>query len=162
MWTKGAELHKPPHRPPIIQSSMMHYITFIHLADVFIQSDLQCIQVIHLLSVYVFPGNRTHNLYAANAMLYHWTTGTLSWTVLTSKIVLKSLNSLLMCWYLVFPAPQRCGDLCPIKSPEKHKKKRQLRVMFSYFIIIIIILFPLSLLLQSSKKNDLKIINNTN
>ncbi len=41
--------------------------TFMHLADAFIQSDLQCIQVIHFLCV--FPGNRTHNLCAANAML---------------------------------------------------------------------------------------------
>ncbi len=31
--------------------------TFMHLADAFIQSHLQCIQVIHLLSVRVFPGN---------------------------------------------------------------------------------------------------------
>ncbi len=38
------------------------YITFfMHLADAFIQSDLQCIQAIYLLSVCVFPGNRTHN-----------------------------------------------------------------------------------------------------
>ncbi len=51
--------------------------TFMHLADAFIQSDLQYIQVIHCLSVYVFPGNWTHNLCAANAMLYHWTTATL-------------------------------------------------------------------------------------
>ncbi len=29
----------------------------LHLADAFIQSDSQCIQVIHLLSVCVFPGN---------------------------------------------------------------------------------------------------------
>ncbi len=28
-----------------------------------------------VLSVCVFPGNRTHNLCAANAMLYHWATG---------------------------------------------------------------------------------------
>ncbi len=28
------------------------------------------------LSVHAFPGNRTHNLCAANAMLYHWATGT--------------------------------------------------------------------------------------
>ncbi len=42
----------------------------MHLADAFIQSDLQCIQVIHFLSVCVFPGNRTHNLCTANAMLY--------------------------------------------------------------------------------------------
>ncbi len=43
--------------------------TFMHLADTFIQSDLQCIQAIHFLSVCVFPGNRTHNLCTANAML---------------------------------------------------------------------------------------------
>ncbi len=36
--------------------------TCMYLADAFIQSDLQCIQVTHFLSVYVFPGNRTHNL----------------------------------------------------------------------------------------------------
>ncbi len=48
----------------------------MHLADAFIQSDLQGIQAIHLLSVHVFPGNWTHNLCAANAMLYHWATGT--------------------------------------------------------------------------------------
>ncbi len=36
--------------------------TFMHLADAFIQSDLQCIQAIHVFSVCVFPGNRTHNL----------------------------------------------------------------------------------------------------
>ncbi len=29
------------------------------------------------LSVHVFPGNRTHKLCAANAMLYHWVTVTL-------------------------------------------------------------------------------------
>ncbi len=43
--------------------------TFMHLANAFIQSDLQCIQAIHFLSVCMFPGNRTHNLCAANAML---------------------------------------------------------------------------------------------
>ncbi len=50
---------------------MLFTFTFMHLADAFIQNDLQCIQVIHLLSVHVFPGNRTHNLCAANTMLYH-------------------------------------------------------------------------------------------
>ncbi len=44
-------------------------LTFMHLADAFIQSDLQCIQVIQFLAVHVFPGNRTHNLCAANTML---------------------------------------------------------------------------------------------
>ncbi len=38
------------------------------------------------LSVHVFPGNRIHNLCAANAMLYHWATGTLlkSWFIITT------------------------------------------------------------------------------
>ncbi len=47
----------------------IYIYTFIHLADAFIQSDLQSIQVIHFLLVCVFPGNRTHNFRAANAML---------------------------------------------------------------------------------------------
>ncbi len=49
----------------------------LHLSDAYIQSDLQYIQAIHFLSVCVFPGNWTHNICAANAMLYHWTTETL-------------------------------------------------------------------------------------
>ncbi len=44
-------------------------IYILHLSDAFIQSDLQYIQAIHLLSVHVFPGNWTHNLCAANAVL---------------------------------------------------------------------------------------------
>ncbi len=50
--------------------------TFMHLADAFIQNDLQSIQDIYLLVVHVFPGNWTHDLCAANTMLYHWATGT--------------------------------------------------------------------------------------
>ncbi len=50
-------------QPGIIQ------VVELHLPDAFIQSDLQCIQVIHFLSLHVFPGNRTYNLCAANAML---------------------------------------------------------------------------------------------
>ncbi len=49
------------------KSSTIYIYAF--LADAFIQSDLQCIQGIHLYCQYVFPGNRTHNLCAANAML---------------------------------------------------------------------------------------------
>ncbi len=61
---------------PNYDVTIVYIFTFIfmHLADAFIQSDLQ---VIHFfLSVPVFPGNWTHNLCAANAMLYHWATGT--------------------------------------------------------------------------------------
>ncbi len=49
--------------------SLKFAFTFMHLADAFIQSDLQCIQAILLYCQYVFPGNRTHNLCAASAML---------------------------------------------------------------------------------------------
>ncbi len=40
----------------------------MHLADAFIQSDLQCIQV--TVSALAFPGNRTHDLGVVSAMLY--------------------------------------------------------------------------------------------
>ncbi len=39
-----------------------HTFIFMHLADAFIQSDLQCIRATHFLSLCVFPGNWTHNL----------------------------------------------------------------------------------------------------
>ncbi len=46
--------------------------TFMHLADAFIQSDLHCIQVTvsTFSSALAFPGNRTHDLGVASAMLY--------------------------------------------------------------------------------------------
>ncbi len=42
----------------------------MHLADAFIQSDLHCIQVSTFLSALAFPGNRTHDIGVASAMLY--------------------------------------------------------------------------------------------
>ncbi len=52
--------------------------TFMHLADAFIQSDLQCIQAIHFFYHYVCSlGIEPTTFCAANAMLYHWATGTL-------------------------------------------------------------------------------------
>ncbi len=85
--------------------------TFMHLADAFIQSDLQCIQAIHFLSVHVFPGNRTHNLCAANAMLYHWATGTFSGEIGQFKILSESRKYFsiekLHTYYITFNAPER-------------------------------------------------------
>ncbi len=43
-------------------SDYIFIFIFMHLADAFIQSHLQCIPAIHVLSLCVFPGNRTHNL----------------------------------------------------------------------------------------------------
>ncbi len=42
----------------------------MHLADAFIQSDLHCIQVTVSTFYLAVPGNRTHDLGVASAMLY--------------------------------------------------------------------------------------------
>ncbi len=48
----------------------------MHLADAFIQSDLQCIQAIHVFYQYVCSlGIEPMTFCATNAMLYHWATG---------------------------------------------------------------------------------------
>ncbi len=60
-------------RLPLLLYIYILHFTFMHLADAFIQSDLHCIQVtvLYILSALAFPGNRTHNLGVASAMLYH-------------------------------------------------------------------------------------------
>ncbi len=57
------------HLYPALSVVWLKTFTFMHLADTFIQSDLQCIQVIHFCQYLI------HNLCAANAMHYHWATG---------------------------------------------------------------------------------------
>ncbi len=51
----------------------LYTFTFMHLADTFIQSNLHCIQVtvffFYIWSALAFPGNRTHDLGVASAML---------------------------------------------------------------------------------------------
>ncbi len=82
----------------------------MHLADAFIQSDSQYIQVIHLLSVCVFPGNWTHDLCAANAMLYHWATETYdmiytfksSWQVHIYELGSRNYNIKLHVYYYYY------------------------------------------------------------
>ncbi len=49
----------------------------MHLADAFIQSDLQCIQAINFLQYVCSLGIEPTTFCAVNAMLYHWATGTL-------------------------------------------------------------------------------------
>ncbi len=49
----------------------------LHLADAFIQSDLQCIQATRFFYQYVCSlGIEPTTFCTANAMLYHWATGT--------------------------------------------------------------------------------------
>ncbi len=57
-------------QPPLLSKVTF---TFMHLADAFIQSDLHCIRVtvFTFLSALAFPGNQTHDLGVASAMLYH-------------------------------------------------------------------------------------------
>ncbi len=43
----------------------------MHLADAFIQSDLHSSYSFYIWSALAFPGNRTHDLGVASAMLYH-------------------------------------------------------------------------------------------
>ncbi len=50
--------------------------TFMHLADAFIQSDLQCIQDIYFCQYVSSLGIEPTTFRAANAMLYHWATET--------------------------------------------------------------------------------------
>ncbi len=42
----------------------------LHLSDAFIQSDLHSRYSFYILSALAFPGNRTHDLDVASAMLY--------------------------------------------------------------------------------------------
>ncbi len=65
-WSNDAENTALQHR----NKSYLH----LHLADAFIQSDLQLHSGYTFSLVHVFPGNRTHNLCATDAMLYHWAT----------------------------------------------------------------------------------------
>ncbi len=64
----------------LFDSNCYHFtftFTFMHLADAFIQSDLQLHSGYTFSLVCVFPGNRTHNLlrcWCNDAMLYHWAT----------------------------------------------------------------------------------------
>ncbi len=58
-----------------ISKRHLHYIIFKHLADAFIQSDLQCIQAIlffFMCSLDIEPTT----FCTAKAMLYRWATGT--------------------------------------------------------------------------------------
>ncbi len=53
---------------------------YLHLSDSFIQSHLQCIQVITFYCQYVCSlGIEPTTFCTANAMLYHWATGTYFW-----------------------------------------------------------------------------------
>ncbi len=74
-------------------------ILTLHLADAFIQSNLQCIQVIHLLYV-CFLGIEPTTFCAANTMLHHWATGTLFCfhTSLPKTKIMDPFSLTYKCW----------------------------------------------------------------
>ncbi len=70
---------------------------------------------IFFLWVHLFPGNRTHNLCAANAMLYHWATGALLACVFMVLIrwLGAHLQQMIHLWLIdvIFPSKRSCsGD----------------------------------------------------
>ncbi len=75
----------------------------MHLADAFIQSDLQCIQAIHFFISVCSLGIEPTTFYAANAMLYHWATGTkLSFTFISVNFLTE--NPVLQCFIKIWKA----------------------------------------------------------
>ncbi len=65
----------------------LYTFTFMHLADAFIQRVLQCIQAIWFYQYMCSLGIEPTSFGAANAMLYHWATGTLTfWTPVNPRL----------------------------------------------------------------------------
>ncbi len=84
-WTSGWEREEGGGK-----SGYINTFTFMHLADAFIQSDLLSIFRLYFLFLYQYVcslGIEPTTFCAANAMLYHWATGTTN-----SCIVLHILN----------------------------------------------------------------------
>ncbi len=91
--------------PPVEERHIGLHITyyiFMHLADAFIQSDLQCIQAIHIFNQYVCSlGIEPTTFCAANTMLYHWATGT-PWILLLATRILLLLYFYFFLFFLTY------------------------------------------------------------
>ncbi len=77
----------------VIEACDIFTFTFMHLADAFIQSDLQCIQDILFFFFYQYVcslGIEPTTFCAANAMLYHWATETHIWHQIQCKYWLST------------------------------------------------------------------------
>ncbi len=57
-----------------VDATVPFQLPYLHLADAFIQSDLQCIQATHFDQYVCSLGIEPTTFCAANAMLYHWVT----------------------------------------------------------------------------------------
>ncbi len=75
------------------------YITFMHLADAFIQSYLQLHSGYTFSLVCVFPGNEPTTFCAVDAMLYHWATQ--EHTYIYIYIWILKTTTIPICCYLI-------------------------------------------------------------
>ncbi len=121
-------------------------LTFMHLANAFIQS-IQA--VLFFFFVSVFPGNWTHNLCTANAMLYHWATGTLdhrnTWTLYasdwdcsalqTKPDILVQLSCIKVTVFVKVLLNQILVDLC-LRKTHKYKCLGQM-IKFSHLLCLL-------------------------
>ncbi len=90
----------------------------MHLADAFIQSDLHCIQVtvfFTFLSALAFPGNRTHDLGVASAMLYHLSYRKASYIYICINILCPLHICVCVCVYTYYIYIYVC-DLISLRS----------------------------------------------
>ncbi len=72
----------------ILRNCVMFIFTFMHLADAFIQSDLQCIQALHLYCQYVCSlGIKPTTFALLMQCSNHWATGTLLLSLLEIRVV---------------------------------------------------------------------------
>ncbi len=71
------------------------HLHYMHLADAFIQSDLQCIMVIHFCQYMCSLGIEPTTFCAANAMLYHWATGTFMAYMLGCDFSMQTVTTVL-------------------------------------------------------------------
>ncbi len=71
-----------------VDATVPFQLPYLHLADAFIQSDLQCIQATHFDQYVCSLGIEPTTFCVANAMRYHWATWTHSymqiWTALSN------------------------------------------------------------------------------
>ncbi len=104
----SSEEHKRRYFEECGNQSQLPGSHWLHLSDAFIQSDLQCTQVIHLLSVCVFSGNRTHNLlccqHNALPLSHRDTMITIAWT---KNTIMEVINFLVTHRFLLWSTEER-------------------------------------------------------
>ncbi len=96
----------------IKDQSIYYYIYIMHLADAFIQSDLQCIQAIHLFCQYVYSlGIEPTTFALLTQCSNHWATETLL-LLLTLRWIVDYRGNNTCIWLCVGVCACVCGCVC--------------------------------------------------